>query len=431
MSIGILGVFVFLLTLFLINKPNKLLYATVFFAPFCASSVVSFSTFFLQPGHYFMFLYILISTFTLFSRHNGILLTKNINKSNKWLFSFLSVAFISIVLSVCLRIDVPVYGVGTAGNMKSSLVSFQNFTQLLYLILGYIMYLFVFNNTVKSKDNWNKIVNIFSISGIVVLLIGVYQIIATQYGLPYDEIFRNNVKKMWQTKLRAQATFGEASYLGQFCVYLLAIYFTVQCSSKKFFQALAIVLTFVIGLLSVSSTFLFGMLALLVGYFVFKKIDKKTIIRYLIICVIAPVSMIYLINSNVYVQSIISMATAKLQLKSFSGVERANIFSYMLNIGLQYPVLGIGYGGGRSRDLYTNLFSNVGLVGLVIFMGFILKDFIFLIKNRKFKPAMMGILVLFSFIVTSCANPDLSYLPIWVLFGLIDSLCIHIKNKTI
>lgn len=431
MSIGILGIVVVIISLFFIGKPIKLLYAAIFFAPFCASSVISFTSFFLQPGHYFMFFYIGISLLMILTQKKGRLDLGVISNSNRALFAFVCVAFLSILVSAIMKIDVQVYGVGTAGRMKSSLVSIQNFTQFLYLAMGYTMYLFVFQLSVNDKNRWFKILHIFAISGLVVLGIGVYQIIATRLDLPYDEIFRNSVKKMWQTKERVQATFGEASYLGQYCIYLLAIYGSFKWIQKKFYRIASIIFTAIIGIMSRSSTFLFGLAALLFSYFCYKKMDRKTILKYLVFCIISPIILWYLLSSNIYVQNIVTSAISKLNMESFSGIERLTIFNYTLRIGLKNPILGFGYGGGRSRDLYTNLFSNVGFVGLALFLFFILGNLIILIRNKEQEFGLTGIILIICFLVTSCANPDLSYLPIWVLFGLIDSRCSQIKKELI
>ena len=73
---------------------------------------------------------------------------------------------------------------------------------------------------------------------------------------------------------------------------------------------------------------------------------------------------------------------------------RSNI-DYRERLELEYYY--IKHGGGRSTDLYTNIFAMTGLLGVLSFFGFICSSMLKLItkKNRK------GVLV--------CASPLMDY----------------------
>lgn len=430
MSIGIFSIIIFFITILVINRPEKILLAIVFFSPFCASSVISFHSFFLQPDHYFLFAYLGISFFLVILKCHGRLKT-DCGKSSKVLFGFVLFSFISIILSALMRIDVPVYGIGNKNQLKSSLVSLQNFTQFLYLFMGYILYLIIFDYVYSNSQNEKKVMNVLVNSGIAVLSIGLYQLIAEKFHLPYDQIFRNSVKTMWQTKQRIQATFGEASFFGQYCVYLMAIYSTYNWTHKKAWRAGLLAFAIPIAVMSRSTTFLFGFIGVIGSYVLLKKLDRRTAMWYMGIICVGPILLYYLVTTNIYVKSIVDSAVAKLALESRSGVERSTIFKHMLHIGFTYPIMGIGYGGGRSTDLYANLLSNVGFIGIFLFLGFVIKDLFILLRNRKHQFALTGILLLAGFLITSCSIPDLSYLPIWVLFGVIDAKCVQFRNRKV
>lgn len=434
MSVGFLGYIIILLSFWVLLKRERTLLAIVFFAPFCASYVVSFGSFYLQPGHWFLLLYIGIIVFFTFANKK---LKIPFNRVDHFLFAFICYAFLTIIINGLLRTDEQVYGIGNANQLKSSLISIQNFTQMLYLFLGYLLYLCVFNFCLRNKNNFRKVARIFAISGLIVMAIGLYQMTAKKYDLPYDELFRNNVKNMWQTKNRMQATFGESSFFGQYCVYLVAIYATCKWSDNKIFRMACLVCACICGVMSRSTTFLLGVIGIAFAYVAFKKIDKKVMIKYLVAIITAPALLIYTVSTNPYVQQLIRSALNKFTLASnsferHSGEERRRIFAHMLQVGLKHPVWGIGYGGGRSTDLYANLLANVGVIGTFLFWAFIISCLVFFIKNRNEKFSICAILLLVGFLITSGSIPDLSYLPIWVLFGLIDSRRVQIKeNKLI
>ncbi|WP_367566864.1 O-antigen ligase family protein [Lacrimispora sp.] len=426
MIIGGLGYLSFVLTSILIWKPNKLLFTAIFFASFCASSVISFSSFFLQPGHYFFILFLGVSTVWIMSKE---IKRVTVVYPNLLLFAFVIVAFLSIIISWALKIDVLVYGIGNNNQLKSSLVSRQNFTQFLYLVMGFIMYWCVYNYCCKGFSQWKYVVRICGLSGCVVLLIGVYQIIAHTLGLPFDEIFRNSVKDMWQTKERVQATMGEASFLGQYCIYLAAIFAGgYKWCSNRLVRMASLALLMVIGVLTRSTTFLLGAFALFFSYGLFQRKTAKNVLKYMFIVIIGALAIVYLLQYNAKVQLMFNSAISKFNLQSYSGIERSTIFSYMLKVGLNYPILGIGYGGGRSTDLYANILSNTGFVGFVIFASFIIREFIILIKDKDSEGVQMCLLLLIGFLVTSWSMPDISYLPFWVIMAIIDSRCYYCRH---
>ncbi len=424
MQIGGLGFLCIAIACILVLKGSSknLLLAVVFFAPFCSSSVISFSNFYLQPGHFFLFLFCIVA----FIKNKFKIIVK---KPNLLLLSFVIFAFISITLALIFRIDVLVHGIGNDNQLISSAVSIQNFTQYLYLFLGFILYWCIYNHCAENRENWNAVCKCFAYSGIVVLSIGCYQILANAYALPYDEIFRNNVKDMWQTKERVQATFGEASFLGQYCVYLIAFYFAYTWSKNIFLKYISMALVLFIGIMSRSSTFLVGAAVVFVVYLLWQRKTRNTIVKTLIVMIIAALFGWYLFQTNEAVQKLIYSFIDKIMLESYSGVERSTIFWYMLEIGLSYPLFGIGYGGGRSTDLYANIISNTGFIGTILFFGFISYEFFILAKHKTENGSFMCLLLLVGFLATSTSLPDLSYLPVWVIFGLVDAQRYHLSSS--
>lgn len=420
MEVTIFGTICFLLIFVLLIRQVNPLLAAVFFAPFCASAVIQADFFYLQPGHFFLFLTMICS------------LVKGrvkIHMPNGMVFGFILFALLTIIISAVFRIDVLVYGIGNRIQLKSSLVSLQNFTQYAYIVLGFILYWMVYNYSIQDMKNWRRIVNIFAKSGITVLCIGVYQIIANNYSLPFDEVFRNSVRDMWQTKERVQGTFGEASFMGQFCVYLFAVFSTYKWHKSGVIRITGIALTMLIGVLTRSSGFLLGIIAVAFIWLFLQKLSLKTLIQVLMLAIVAVLAGWFVIRLP-SVQVILDNAYSKYTLQSWSGIERNTVFWHMLMVGRKYPISGIGYGGGRSTDLYANLFSTTGIVGFALFFGFIMQKVYQLFRVYGYtKEEQMGILLVVAILVTSISVPDIAYLPIWVIFGLLDGLTAH-KTRT-
>lgn len=422
----------FLVTLvaafYAICKRNGFLLMAVFFASFCECCVVYSSSFFLSPGHFFVFLAAVAAVIRAMIGNSARFILPN-----KPLAVFICVALLSILVSATFRIDVQVFGVGTGHDMKSSRVSLQNFTQLLYIVVGYLFELLLVNYCVR-KDAWEKVVRITVISSVFVLLIGVYQIIATRFGLPFVTIFKNAYKIQWQTQLRAQSTMGEASLLGGYCAYTAAIYFSpdYKRSKKKIASVLYIVLFCVISVMTYSSSFLFGVAVVICTYMLIEKRTQKTALKWTVIICAGAVLFIAAIQISPRVNLLINNAVNKLSLKNYSGIERLEIFEYMMRVGLKYPFLGIGFGGGRSRDLYSNLFATTGIVGVVTFFAFVFMDLRLLWKNKDVKGARMCICILAVLLINAFSNPDISYLTFWLFISIVDAKCMEIlrKNRT-
>ena len=197
-------------------------------------------------------------------------------------------------------INIQVYGIGNGVKLKSSLVSIQNFTQYLQLFLGFVMYQAIYSYCGADARKWHFLVKLLCYSGLTILLIGVYQIFAFYYGLPYDEIFRK--AGMWQSKERVQATMPEASFLGQYCTYLIAIYFTWHWNKNRWLQYTADILVLFIGVMSRSSTFFLGAVVVFLFILFSRHFNFLGFMKYVAILFIFFWGVYYIIWNNVYFQ---------------------------------------------------------------------------------------------------------------------------------
>lgn len=418
---------VYLLIAFLVFWNNeKLLLTAIFFTPYTESFVFSTGSWNLKPGHFFLLLF-LINCALIFFR------LRTISKFKIWspLTGFVIISFLSIIISAILRIDVPVYGFGNGVQLKSSLVSAQNFTQLLYVITGWLLYICIYNYCIAKPDFINKLIKCMFISSLSILLIGVYQIIAYNVGLPYDEIFRqtaeNGVRNMWQTKARVAATFGEASLFGQYCTYILALYLYFISATKQKKYYFCIIVMAVLGVFSRSTTFLIGAISIILAYMIINSKKATKLRQYMIVFVALLIIGIAAYMFIPKVNDLVTVALEKFALQNRSGEERFTVSKYMLHIGFKYPILGIGFGGGRSLNLYSQIFATTGIIGSVCWWGYIaslLYDFRKM-SNAKIK---LCVLLLIGLLVTSVSIPDINDLTLWTIFGLCESCRYMVKN---
>lgn len=432
MHLSGLSIVYLLCAISLFGKSEKLLLAAVFFAPYMESFVFSTGDWNLKPGHFFLLLFLVTYFLTKIgkykSKNSGITVKMSLS-----LTLFIFAAFLSILFSAIMHIDVPVYGFGNGVQLKSSLVSFQNFTQYTYIFTGWLMYICIYNYCANNPQFWDKLIKCMFISSCSILLIGLYQIIAVNFNLPYDEIFRqtseNGVRDMWQTKERISATFGEASLFGQYCTYVLAIYAYLFLRGKKKSLYIWTILFVILGILSRSTTFLIGSIAVIIIYMIINSDRPRNIIRYMMIFVVLIIAGITLYLFNPKVNEIVTLAINKFTLQNHSGEERFAVSKYMFLVGLKYPIFGIGYGGGRALNLYANIFSTTGIIGSICFWGYII-GLLFYFRNKlKDNKVKLCVLLLVGLLVTSISIPDINDLTLWCIFGLCDSYRYQMKHN--
>ena len=419
MKIGIFGIIIIFLSIFLIRKPSNLLFAAVFFAPYTECSVISFSSFFLQPGHYFLLLYLVV-----------LLAKSNTHKKlyislvpNVFLLLFIIVSFFSIILAYVFQKDIMVYGIGNGVELTHSKVDLQNITQFIYLFSGYVFLVCIVSFINSGEDKLYTVIKISMASAISILLISLYQLIAAQFNLPYSEIFRNDRHPMWQEMTRVQATFGEASYLSQYLVFALVLFLFYE--TKQYKRILFFVLYFFIGVLTRSSTFFLGTVFAIAFYLMLKRPTIKNVFQSLLIIVLSVLAFNFLYNNNDKVNVLVNNTLLKFRLQTISGIERYNVLKYTLKIGFTYPIFGIGYGGGRSTDFFASVFLQTGITGVIVIISFLSSLIFPLINHINLNESKPALLLVSIFIVTSMSVSDIHFLHFW----LIMAICICISDR--
>lgn len=426
MEVTILG-YIFIpvgLGLLFLNR-DYLLYATVIFSGFTGASVMNVTSisFGLAPSYYFGTLFII--KYLIY-----IIKNKKIVKPNLYLTLFIIACYISILFTFFFcKSEIYVYGIGNGLKLKNAEFSMQNITQFMYLIFGFIIYWFIKDRLKEDSNFVNKLIKIYLFSGFIISIIGFYQVIAYKYELPFDTIFRSNPLG-WQQGIRVYAVAAEPSMIAYFIVPTLALALLYKEKVLIIGCDKIFILLFIIGVLTTSTTFLVGILALFVIYLI-KNINKpKKIFKYIlaIILLIGIIILIFNFNPEIKIR-LWDKSIAKFKLENGSGISRYEIFKHMMSVGFQYPLFGVGFGSGRSTDLYSSLFATTGVVGITLFISYILGSVFLLMKCMKrhyYKEISEGyIYFLVLFLVCSVSVPEFLFLFFWVNFGIIDSIILN------
>lgn len=412
---------------------DYLLFAMVLFSGFTASSIINFLNidFSLQPSYYFGILFI-------FKYIYFIALKKKLVKPNKYLFVFIVFCTGSLVIPIILQSkDVLILSVD--GKIEKLRFSIQNITQYVYMLFCFFIYWFVKDRLNSKNELIKKLLNIYFIGAFIICLLGFYQMIAFQLELPFDELFRSGLHGNVQGN-RVYAVAGEPSILAFYIVPTLALLIFIDNINFTINKKLLIIMLFITGVFSTSSTFLFGIGLFAVLFvkrnfvkFKFSKLNIMYMKKFLIFFTLAMIFLIFIVSTNEFVKEILVDGTIdKLMKKNVSGTQRSEFFLLMLGVALRYPLTGVGFGSSRSTDLISTWLANIGFIGTGIFIIYIFNMYRNL--SREYKKRKDGILegtIFFIVIVILSAFisvPEPYYLFIWINFAIAE-VYINLKKE--
>lgn len=425
MQIQILGYLIIPLGIVLMFFNEKyLFYLTTFMMGFTGASIINIGdSLSIQPSYYLAILF-MIREFIV------ALKSKKFIRPNMLLTVFIVICIISLIMPLLLS------GKGiTILNQDNKLIELKftshNITQLMYIIFCFTFYLFS-KNFVKQKCNIETTIKVLISGAIFVCILGIYQEIAYLNGFEFDKIFRSSVHgnvQPYGSFVRIYSTALEPSMLAYYLVSILCL---ITCLEKNFikYKYLSIVCILSVGVATVSSNFIIGIFTF--GVFIVlssllnkrednvaKKIVKPILIM-LIISLIA-VGVIYLINADI-VKLFITSTIKKLTMQNVSSQERFSGLIQHLKVGIKHPLLGVGFGSARSKDLFSTWICNIGLIGTTIFIIYIIK----LIKSllRKQTTFCFGVAsyMLVIFICMFVAVPEPYNLFIWLMLAVAEVL---------
>ncbi len=434
MKIEIIGYFIIPLGLILACFKNKyLMYATLIFIGFTGTSIVTVGNLSIQPAYYLSFIFIIKQII-------DILKNKRKINANKYIVIFMIICVCSIIMPRIVE-NMNIQIINQDGKTTNAVFTSHNITQLMYL-----MYCFIFYNAMTDylKQNTQEIKNTikYMIIGVVVVaVLGLYQELAYIFNLPFDAIFRSNVNgnvQPYGSFVRIYSTTIEPSMLAYYLVAMLALIISIPEENIKH-KYLIIALILLVGFGSTSSTFLLGLVttAIILIFNVIteknkanKERNKNILKRSLIVLLIGFIclAVIYIINSDI-VTNIFTGLIQKITRSNLSGQERSSAFINHLIIGLQFPILGIGFGTVRSKDLLSTWICNIGILGTGIFIYYLIDLIKKLRKNKSNIAYGVANFIIVVFICAFVSVPEPYNLFIWFMLAMGESLASSMKDK--
>jgi O-Antigen ligase len=455
--------------LFFVSK-EYLFYFFVIATPFSAASVFNVEAikFGLVPSYWISALFIVKSLLEIITTKNE----KQINdKFTSALFAFWCVCLLSLLLSIAayLLLNIDYTNFSPEANDEILIRKFR-ITNFLYLTLYVLMTYFSIQEMRSSKKLVNALICFFY-SGLFTMFWGIIvQFVGLLMGLEYpDWVFNTNIGlgqsngAMLYGIPRMSSVAPEASMYAYFLIMFIPIYIALEVgeiyilgkSILKVSNSVALLAAFVTTSTTAYATFGMGILVFFASsqrtasssnnVFFARKFSRKLSFIIIISMLLFSVLIVYSANNfGVKIDDFISLLTDSTIAKTSSSStnfesskERSSTVFVALQIFMQNPIIGTGYGKSRSFDLITTTLANTGIIGLLSFAMMILTA-IALTKsverstaNKLFKSLAYGfryslILGVFAMCI---AIPDLIFQFFWLILSFISSLHYVAKNE--
>lgn len=316
------------------------------------------------------------------------------------------------------------------GNYSRLSFSTLNIGQSVYLILNFLLIVFVVQK-INNTNNFKKIIyNYIYISVLLVVFFTVWQILNKWFGIYYPSEYlfstleRGQVDQTMSGFFRINGPMREPSDLGTILVSFLTfslLSIKTNFKSKRFLVLTATIIPLII--VSTSSVGI-GVAGIIFSVFFFKyllkvvtqfKLDKKAL--YYTLAILAILILVY-INFQEEILEIISLATLKkTDTSSFKNRLAVDLFSF--NVLLETYFLGAGLGSNRPSSFIVYIISNLGIIGLGLFIYIfylIIEAYLKYRKHDTYLDVSFTTLIV-CLIAKSIVGPDLSTEYFWVFFS--------------
>ncbi len=300
-------------------------------------------------------------------------------------------------------------------------IYFRNslFTQSIYLICSFLLFVFVIVFYDKERHEKYLIWSIFFFVSVGFI----FWIFYVLFGYNGDFISNREysgglvnpgqfqpivVGGLWMSRFVSLT--GEPSMY----VYSMLPYFIYMIHSE---HKKTTIYLFVSLLLTLSGTFITGMLFYVISLFIFS--FKRKLFLYLIIF-LATTSIIFVVSS-LFRDIIYEILLSKLLQESDSGLDRFismyKHVSYFFNLPFVIWLTGMGFGFIRSPDMFSTLLVNTGAIGFVLFSMLILYPLFALGGNSKHDVGIKCGLFTTYFIMMISVS-EYSYPSLWLFVGI-------------
>lgn len=403
MEITFLGYIAVLLTILylVLRKRDMFLYTAVFFSGFSGSSVLNIAGGSIQPSFFFFMMFFLLTL-----RHN---LTVRLDGRLILFFVYCAISMVFPLIFAHTGVKI----IDQEGDLVPLSFSASNVIHILYLLFD-----LVFLNTLLRYRNDGKVAAgacaAYRYGFYAVVLICFYQMLAFRFDLPFDEIFRMGA----HGNIQGTRLYGPCDEASMLCYYLVpSILFCLQ--TKR--SLLSVCFAFsgiLIGVLTESSTFLVGMALLII-------LAIPSCIRFLstphslkvwrAIAIGVLCSLVVLILMTNRLSRLVELLFLKLTKQNDSGQERSYTMLTLIGVGLRFP-FGVGFGSARSADLFSSWLCNIGIVGMAIFLAFVICYAKRAYKNASFSRTLPFLVTLVLMFI-SVPEPYNLFIWFFVFYG--------------
>lgn len=308
-------------------------------------------------------------------------------------------------------------------------------TQSLYLIMGFLMFLY---SKFFYNEKWDKWI---IYSGLFFASYGLYEFIFSlifggngdflsnrSYTLGEDSVLQGQDAMFAGMYMKRIDSLSMEPSMFSFTLLPYLIFSFYKSKDKKITIFFAIII-----LLSTSTSAYLGLIIFIV-YLLF---NKKYIInnKKNIVIIMFFASIIYVIFYD-YIYDIISIMIINKLMPIFdlesasnlagaaSGLDRLSNFifsiNYWIDLDFIHQLFGIGFGFHRSTDLFGTLLVNTGVIGNVLFFILNFKNFRLRVRNNV--DHMNNIIILSSYIIMMVSVPEFGFPSYWLFLGIIYAI---------
>jgi len=400
-TISPIGYIIIPLGLFLFFKSRRqLFWATVASIPFFYTYVFDLSITLVQPYQYLGLLLILRNVIDL--SLGGGQRRYSISPTTAAVLLFLFVIYLSLLMPAVLQDTIYVVSAETPyqeyENVELLRFRVQNLFQVTYPTFMVVLFLCLVTDIRDLRDLKN-VVRLNVASSFVVIGFGLFHQMGMVMGMEpmVEAAFRlvtgfSEVPRIYSTYNmigpipRMFSLTGEPGYTGSYLVFVfaivLALSYNVVGTGWRLKRAHFVLLFLLFGLMMTGSTTSYlGLCLLVVVLMVFPKLwrlgtrgsrQRSTLgftmffaVTAFVILLAAPI-----VLETSYLDYVYTTHYTKLFLQEGSGSVRSMTVQSGVQVFLQSPILGVGYGSHRTASLLTSLLSNVGAVGTLAFLWF-------------------------------------------------------------
>jgi hypothetical protein len=341
-------------------------------------------------------------------------------------FPFVIYCFISIFV-VLFNTDVIVHTVGDVvgrGTFDFAKLTYQQFTQYLYLLFGFIVSCVSIYMLKTKTINSRIILKYVDISFLVAMIIALLQLI-----LPLDfmnSIFRNATTVSYNTAgARISSTFKEPSFFALFASPLFFVYIRRLFTEQNLKYLMHIILGIIVFLLNYSSSFFVSTIFFIVSILIIRLLNlshsreiKINTYKITIILLAFTVLVVLIVINLESFKNAVMTTVNKLNGSPGSGSARQYDLVYHLDLLRQHFFIGIGFGSLRSYSLLTSWLASLGIIG---FSLYVIPAFRLLYRMLKINTAFskdLFIMILVYNGIMFISVSEFAQLLIWILYGI-------------